>query len=375
MKSFLINKKIDLDILIKGILFFTFISEYTYSIQLYGYIISLVLTILLGIKKSKVSKVIFIFYCLFVFINIVYVYIHPNFFDSIKYLLYLLPVLFIPSNCTFENFSFLLYEVIEVVCVFFMILAVFGIGLDSSYGVRIQGLLSEPSALAFPCSYLFMCYLHSRSFVKLILICLPLLILSFSPTVYLCVFLVLLLYLFFKLRRYLKLVLIIFSFILLFNLNSILIYFSSEYNSKLAERLYLGVQSLTTLGVSGYNPRVSGIIELFKDTTSSWDIFLFGRGLDSATAFYLKKGSLRLAFNLPSDILFSFGIIGILLFIILLFLSFNFSRKNNNQKCISLFFSILIYTSINSAMGIVFQIYLFIIFAYMVKSKIVYTKK
>jgi len=293
------------------------------------------------------------------FVSFLYSPIHPRFLDSVVYIAYFLPTLFLSTQLNAGQLSSLIRRVAAVMVITFMILYALRIGIDFNYGSRrMQGLLSEPSAMAFPLSILVTAWLAERRFLLLLLIALPAVWLAQSPTVVVAIVLSLGMLAFMRLPAAGKVGIAVLIIAIFMNIIRILNGLYVLTGAFILKRLSDGILSVLTLGGMGYNTRVAGLLGFFSDVSSNMAILLFGRGLNSATEFYKAKGSLRLTYNLPAEVMFSFGLVGLVVF----FISLVWAITRIGRRPIALvFYPIVAYTLINSAMGMQYQ-YLFYVF-------------
>ena len=240
------------------------------------------------------------------------------------------------------------------------------IGIDLGYSIpRMQGLLSEPSAQALPISVTLLYSMSRNGYKRILMICVSLLAiyLTKSPTVFIVSFISLFFYFISFKQRLIQIIIFLFLLLLIYHSLDILEWIDLFIDNSTLTRVIDGFISIKTLGQVGYNPRVIGIMQFFKDVTETPFIFYLGRGLDSATSYYLNKGTLRYTYNLPSEIMFSLGIVGVFFYITFILIILKTMLKSYISRI--LFISILVYTTLNSAMGISYQIFMYIYFSYM----------
>lgn len=323
------------------------ISNIEYGLK--GFLVSIFLSILLLLRKRKLNLQLTLLFLTIFIISTVYLFKYYYIASFLKYIIYLGFVLILSSTTSIEKISKYIISIIEFIIPFFLILFFLKIGVDHSYGSpRMQGLMSEPSALAFPITILFLYYLFiEKSFFKICVIGLPSVYLSKSPTVVLVLTTSVLFYAIIKFK---------FKVLFLSLFSSII--FLKYYEVSFINRLIMGINYVFTLGESGYNPRAEGIFKLLSDISETPWIFLWGRGLNSAAPYYTEMNSLIYTFNIQTSILFFFGISGLILFLFLLI--FTIKKNYNNNINLIVLIGIIIYTSLNSAMGITIQYVLFI---------------
>lgn len=323
--------------------------------------------IVLFIQYIKLKEFEICFILFFIALVFCYGYIHPKFSDSIKSLLYLFPfMLFLHKDSN-------LVERLQTIVIKFTILCIalffLRIGVDSAYGAkRMQGLMSEPSAIAFCSSLLLVNFLLTKKKLPLFLtfICL---LMTNSPTVMLVTAGTFFLYLFFKQNLFIKILIVTITLVLLLNLQNICIFLYDKTEIYSFNRLALGLEALSSFGKGGYNPRlftVFYILDNFKYTDSFTK--LFGIGWASQTYYFTSKGMLaNICWWL--DIYISFGLVGLSIFLIALFISF-FKLKSQPSLEKYSFLAIFMYVTINTAMGIQLQLYFYALLLMIFSSKI-----
>ena len=299
--------------------------------------------------------------------SIIYLLQYFILFDYFAYIIYLLPVLLLTSFASKDQFEDSLIHSIAFLVKMSILFYFLGFGHNYSYSFsRMQGFLSEPSALGYPISVFLLwglCYTNKKKVFN-ILVGIFAIILSKSLIVYITTFFSLFLYNIFissKKKAFLKVIILC---LMIYYSIDILEFINSILNLSTLSRTIEGLRNIKTFGLVGYNPRFAGIMQFWEDVNVSKPILWFGRGLNSATPFYLNKGTLRYTYNLPSEIIFSLGLTGLFVYIFLLFLVLKFFGKTKKSKII--IYPLLVYTTINSAMGISFQIIFHIYIMYLV---------
>jgi hypothetical protein len=366
-----ISKKFKINLLF-FLLFLTFFSEIMISsnqkIFLHGYKIITGISLFLILYQGRVRKQALVFFAVILFWSGFYIFIHPNFLYSIKFIFYLIPVFFIVTNYSIEDFCQVLVKVIEIYILMSFILFCIGIGVDRGYGLpRMQGLLSEPSAMALPLPLLFLSFFNAKKYFKLIVL-LPCIFLTQSPTVYIVTFLSLLLYFFINSKKYTKIILIGFIILIFSNILNLLEILYLITNNHSISRLQRGIESISSFGTSGYNPRMRGMLVFFDDILANKLYFLFGGGLDSISVINSQRELSDMAFNnIPVQVFTSFGITGFIVFICLVFLMLDFYSRR--RFIMTIIIPVVIYTSINSAMGIQLQYLLFVLMVFMLRDR------
>lgn len=375
--NYYIKKKKLKECLLDILILFSLISTLLISgveHNLHGNLIMIAVSIfyiVLFLQHIKLKEFEIFFILFFIVLVFCYGYIHPKFSDSIKSLLYLFPfILFLHKD---TNLVERLQTIVIKFAMLCIILFFLRIGVDSAYGAkRMQGLMSEPSAFAFCSSLLLVNFLETKKKLPLFLtfICI---IMTKSPTVMLVTVGTFFLYLFFKQNLLMKVLIATIALILLLNLQSICIFLYDKTEIYSFNRLALGMEALSSLGKGGYNPRLFTVFYIF-DSFNDTDLFtkLFGMGWASQTYYFTSKGMMaNICWWL--DIYISFGLIGLSIFLVALFLSFLKLRSQPNLEKYS-FLAIFMYVLINTAMGIQLQLYFYALLLMILSSKIKSTK-
>jgi hypothetical protein len=116
-------------------------------------------------------------------------------------------------------------------------------------------------------------------------------------------------------------------------------------------RLISGIDNVLSWGQTGYNPRFSGFVDVLSHLKNN-DLLWTGYGLNSASIYFSYYGDLVRDYSLFLTLLFSYGIIGVLIFYT--FCIYALKRMVNlNSKFIYIFIPFLIVSLINSAQGFV----------------------
>lgn len=337
--------------------FFLFVNKISFSsglrFPLYGQLVSAgILAVLVAnywqATRSAILFSVFSFFFVFIF----YLFVTPiSYLRYAQYWMYLLPLFVFPGLTTSKEFSNLLISVSKFSVFLFIALFFIGVGHSLSYGMpRMEGLMSEPSALALPLSITLVYSMFKRNYMLLVISIIGIL-LTRSPTVGLVSFSSLLLVFVLMSNRKVKVVAIALSvtimiagyYLLVLSPPAVLL------EIKFFDRLHVGLLSLITLGEAGYNPRVDltiGIYDYYKDI---WNP-VFGLG-PNAGDLMLQDG-LKSFISLPFDVLLSYGLLGFVLYTISIIVVF-FKRNNLEEFiCLSV---LLVYTTINSAQGIFLQ--------------------
>jgi len=292
-----------------------------------------------------------------VFIFFLYLPINPaSTTGQLRFILFLSPALIIPFYYDYSELS----EAFIRVCIFTLLLSILlfycGIGVSDTYGesnMRMQGLLSEPSAMAIIIAPVFLCGIAYKR-IQLLMLSIAGMFLSLSPTVVFVSLASLIVYLFSGVKSFLyKVILAVLITIIFIAFIYILKTGGGDFQGYFVlGRLFDGILNIITLGEAGYNPRFSQsmkMIELLSEKGGVW----FGLGFNSADI--LEERALSLLF----EMLFSFGAIGLLILILtVLYIIFNSSPSKNFNIAFS---SLFVYCFANSAQGITIQILLFIL--------------
>jgi len=352
-------------------IFFIFVSKLYLSAgstaPLYGFVISnvIALIILYHQKKLYFGQIFLLFGGLFLLLT--YAYVNPSdFVDQLKFLALMVSLLIIPFYYSKEYISKVFLSICVMVLVLSITLFFLGIGVSDTYGVsnyRMQGLLGEPSAMAVIIAPVFLQGLFFKRYLLLTLSIVGM-ILTLSPTVVFVSIMSLLVYFFWGIKpRAIKWVALVatvlFVILLVYGANN-----SSLSNPDpggfVIGRLYDGILNIITLGEVGYNPRFKQSFEIILyliDTNYIWH----GFGISAGSVLEER------ALSLPFEILFSFGLTGVFIFIIIS-LYVVFSQKESKNFKIA-FSSLLVYCMTNSAQGITIQILLLILFVVFFREK------
>lgn len=141
-------------------------------------------------------------------------------------------------------------------------------------------------------------------------------------------------------------------FIVLDGLNWIIL---NDVGGRGMQRLAAGAQFAITASEQGYNPRFAGALDIWTELHEQ-DLLLIGHGLNSANVYFepiTASGELVTRdFSLILTILFSYGLIGVAFFMILIFRTI-YLLVSTNSKFLYLFIPFLITSCINSAQGFI----------------------
>lgn len=326
------------------------------AISLYGNLLSLFFLFLIFVTKEKYVYYYIFFLLIGILVSLLYTFLNIEILiDSLKLYSYIAIYSIIVLKLSIDQYSNKLVRIILFIIPAYIILFYLNVGSTITYGQhRMQGLLSEPSALAFPVAVFFLYALVQKS-LYLFVIAVVAIFLSQSPTVILVSFASLLLFFSFKIRyRYITLLVIV-VFLIAFNILDMLKYLKS-YEIQVFERLYSGVKFLFTFGEVGYNPRLENLFLAYEHFING-NIFI-GNGLNSLSYMASQNDMLR-DFNIVFEILYSFGLFGLSIFSILLLLTYQYIKNIKNNKIEIVFSTIVCYTFTNSAQGIAFQAILY----------------
>jgi hypothetical protein len=341
--------------------FFAFFNTFSVNHEqlLYGYFISLFLIAFYFLCSLRIFNFQILFFVIFVCFVLLYSLHNPaSINEQVSFLFLLLPIFIIPWRFSSEQISNAVIKASFCALLIFSILFFMGIGVNYSYGFpRMHGLMSEPSAIAFPATLVFLTGLVF--FRKIyILIGFGALLLSGSLVSIVVSFSSLLL--FFIINHKSIVLKIFFSFISLglVLIASEIVFAFASYNSTLS-RLAPGLESVFSLGASGYNPRLEHAVYVY-DFLNKQEALLFGLGLNAAEVINISDHGIRRSFSFPVEFVFSFGVAG---FFGLTFLTFCALFLSDEKKVVKVcFVSLLCYCWINSAMGITLQVFYLALF-------------
>ena len=243
-----------------------------------------------------------------------------------------------------------------LICITFLYFLGFGID-DAGGSLRIQGLMSEPSALSLILCFLFWTYLKEKKYKKLLFVCFVCL-LTLSLVVYAQLFIFYLIKLLIEInfKSFLKLLLIGVCVTVTFYLLS-----KNESDFWLVRKASDAVVYTMTNGAEGKNTRGVDVDKLNEEQKSNSFSYLLGNGPNYLVYYYGSRNMLTTTQNIQSILFFNFGIIGMItgLWWILFTL---FKLKKSTYYF--LFISAVSYSLINTASGIVNDIYLYSLLFY-----------
>lgn|GEM_PF-5899929 len=325
------------------------------EIVLNTYLITIFLSIIILFRYSKLNINLLLFSLFFSIVSLVGVITNEFAFLTFKYILLLLPALIIPLVVPIERYSQVLINLAVISTVFSIIAFFMNIGVDYSYGgyARMQGFMSEPSAMSFPIGMLFVYGLVEKK-KYLIFLAFTSLILSVSPTVVVVSTLIFLTYFISRVSFFKKIFsILLLIFMVYFSLDILEIFLNLFPDLHILHRIYDGLIYVYSGGEAGYNTRLDKEY-FFQDYIS-----YFGYGLNT---FPTGRD-----WNIHFEVLYAFGIFGWSLFILLLTTTYLYIFKKNDKKSIIVFISVCIYASLNSAQGIIITIILYTYIMYFVK--------
>jgi hypothetical protein len=323
--------------------------------NIFGFIIlffSLWKNLRYSIPALTLSLILFFFYF---FINTGF-YINSS--DPYKALYYCLIAIILSVEFHQINFVNILEDVFFKYLLLIVPLFFIGIGIDDAGGTsRIQGLMSEPSALSLILNFLLWTYLTRKNYKKLTLVILVCL-LTFSLVVYAQIILFYLLRLFFdrKFKSFFKLILIgVTTLFILISFQNI------ESENWLINKISSAVNHTLSGGTEGKNSRSVDISRLIDEQNRNDLSYWIGNGPNYGVYYYSSREMLTNTQNMPSIFFFNFGIFGFIIGLFWIFYALNKLRK-------SIYYFLLLssvsYSLINTASGIVNDIYLFTLLFY-----------
>jgi len=345
--------------LIKIALFSTLCIEITsvpldFYIPIYGNVIGFIFLLILLLRNIKESIPALI---LLISISIFYFLINPNYYynsiEPYKALVYAIIVVLFSVDLRKIDYSPILMDVFFKYLLFIVIVYFLGFGIDDAGGsLRIQGLMSEPSALSLILCYLFWSYLKLRQFKKLffvIFVCL----LTLSLVVYAQLFIFYIIYLLleFDFKSYLR----------LFSIGVIIvgaIYFITKSDSDFWLIRKAADAALYTIsnGDEGKNTRSVDLEKLNEEQKSNSFSYLIGNGPNYLVYYYGSRNMLTTTQNIQSILYFNYGLFGLIVGIWWIIFTLFYLR---DTLYYFLFLSAISYSLINTASGIVNDIYLY----------------
>ncbi len=360
-------QKLDRVLLIKLAIFSTFCIEVTNGSKdiyfpIYGNIIGFAVLFLLFFKNLKSTLTLVIFNLI---LFSLYFLIHYNYFlvsaEPYKALFYIILAVLFSSDLEKYDYNKILYSTLKKYLIFIILLFFLGFGIDQAgYALRIQGLMSEPSALSF-----ILCFLLLKSFqfkeYKIFFLTVFVCLLTLSISVYIHIFLIYLFKIFRRvtIKTFLNFGLITIFLVLLFATIS-----QIEIDNWLLNKFKDAIEFTTSGGSTGKNTRAMDMDRLFNEQNNSSTSFLLGNGPGYSVYYYQIRDMLTNTHNIFAIIFFDFGMIGLFSILVLFLFSF---YKLSNSIYFDLFICILSFSFINTASGIVNEIYLFTLIFYSLK--------
>lgn len=346
-------------LLIKIALFSTLCIEITnvpldIYIPIYGNVVGFFFLFLLLLKNIKDALPALIL--LFV-ISLFYFLINPNYYYSslepYKALVYAVIVVLFSVDLRKIDYRPIITDVFFKYLLFIVLIYFLGFGIDDAGGsLRIQGLMSEPSALSLMLCYLFWSYFKLKQYKKLffvIFVC----ALTLSLVVYAQLFIFYIIYLFleFDFKSYLK----------LFSIGVIIsgsIYFITNSENEFWLIRKAADAALYTLsnGEEGRNTRGVDIEKLNEEQKNNSFSYFVGNGPNFLVYYYGSRNMLTTTQNIQSILYFNYGLLGLIVGIWWIFFTLFYLR---NTLYFILFLSAVSYSFINTASGIVNDIYLY----------------
>jgi hypothetical protein len=360
-------KKLDRVLLIKLAIFSTLCIEVTNGAKdiyfpIYGNVIGFVFLFLLFLKNFKNSLTIVI---LNLFLFIFYFLINPTYFlvstEPYKALFYIIIAVLFSSDLNKYNYNEILYSVLKKYLILIILLFFLGFGIDQAgYAIRIQGLMSEPSALSFILCFLLLKSVQIKEY-KIFILTIFVSLLTFSISVYIHIFLI---YLFKIFQRVTVKTLLKIGLITIFLVSFFTTITQIKMDNWLLNKFQDAIEFTTSGGNAVKNTRAMDMDRLFIEQNNSSTSFLLGNGPGYSVYYYQIRDMLTNTHNIFAIIFFDFGLIG--LFSIIILFVFSFYRLSNSIY-FDLFICILTYSLINTASGIVNEIYLYILIFYSLK--------
>lgn len=358
------NKFFDKIFLLKLAIFLTLCIEITsvpldFSIPIFGNVIGFVFLFILLVNNFKYAYpsilLVFLVFLFYLLINFSY-YIES--IEPYKALVYSLIVIVFSVDLHKRDYKPILEDVFFKYLIFITIIYFIGFGIDDAGGsLRIQGLMSEPSALSLILCFLFWTFLKEKKYKKLLFVCFVCL-LTLSLVVYaqLIIFYLIKLFVEINFRSFFKLALIAFSVSITF-----LILTNSESDFWLIRKASDAAIYTMTNGEEGRNTRGVDKEKLNEEQKSNSFSYLLGNGPNYLVHYYGSRNMLTTTQNIQSILFFNFGILGMItgLWWILVTL-----YKLKKSTYYFLFISAVSYSLINTASGIVNDIYLYSLLFY-----------
>jgi hypothetical protein len=354
-------KKFNREQLIKIGIFLTLFLEitntnYDLTIKIYGNIIGF--TILIAVLSNYIKKsqlTIAIATLIYVF----YIIINPHYFineiDPYKAYLYTILAIILAKGLKNEEIiawiKDVFYNYTKIILILFLF---FNIGVDQvGLTSRMQGLMSEPSALSLILTFLFINFIEQKEIKKLIIVLIASFV-TYSLIVYINIILSYIIYkISLKKKKFIIMWVILF---ILFASIIVKILSNIETENWIIQKASLATKYIISLGEEGGYSRAINISVLIEEqyrTNYSW---LIGNGPFYGVTYFRERDMLTMTHNVPSILFFDYGIIGLIMGIFWTAFALIVFTKT---KYSILFISTLVYCLINTASGIINDIYFF----------------
>lgn len=242
---------------------------------------------------------------------------------------------------------------------------------------RIQAFFSEPSAAAAPFSALMIYSFYKKKYLLVLISCVAI-IFTKSPTTFLTIIISSLIILV-GIKKYriavfvltVSFIISLISFILFTDLGDFIKVLNNGDSSVFSAfgRLISGIDEIKSGGNSGSNGRYQGVQEMMNAMASN-NLYYTGYGFNSAPEYFISiYGDVR-DFALQFSILFSYGILGVVVFYSLLFISYIRLYKYNYSSYL-LFTPFIVSSFLNSAEGLVmYQITYLCLFSFLFRNNL-----
>jgi hypothetical protein len=330
------------------------------SFPIFGNIIGFVFLFFLLIRNITQVILTLVFT---IFIFLFYLLYNPNYyinsFEPYKALFYALVAILFSVEYRKKDMIKILTQVFFNYLILITILYFLGYGIDDAGGsLRIQGLMSEPSALSLILCFLFWFYIKEKNYKKLFFVLfVSLLTMSLTVYIHFVLFYFVRLVLNLNSKSFIKLTILFFLILLSYVL---LINIQSDY--WLINKLQDAILFIQSGGMEGKNTRIIEKSIIYDDQNQSSLSFYIGNGPNFGVYYYtVIRGMVTNTHNLIIILFFNFGIIGAAIGVIWLLFSFIRMRKSHYSI---LFISAATYSLINTASGIVNEVYLFSLLFY-----------
>jgi hypothetical protein len=359
--------KYDKIFLLKLAIFLTLCIEITsvpldFSIPIYGNVIGFIFLFFLLINNFKYAyPALFIVVFIFLFYLLINFSYYVNSIEPYKAIIYSFIVIVFSVDLHKKDYKPILEDVFFKYLIFITVVYFIGFGIDDAGGsLRIQGLMSEPSALSLMLCFLFWTYLKEKKYKKLLFVCFVC-VLTLSLVVYaqLFIFYLIKLLIEINLKSFFKLLFIGVCVSITFYLLS-----NSESDFWLVRKASDAVVYTMTNGAEGKNTRGVDIDKLNEEQKSNAFSYLIGNGPNYLVYYYGSRNMLTTTQNIQSILFFNFGLIGMIIGLWWIIFSLYKLKKSTYYY---LFISAVSYSLINTASGIVNDIYLYSLLFYATK--------